>query len=158
MKKLCVLALLLGLPAFAKDKSQYKYQDGVLQAVKRVVSGSSCNSNGNTTGTVDANTTPSGQTNGTVNANTQASTTCGNLYQWLYTVKTGDVVYVLTPSRSTGARVGTAVSLGWSSYFLKDSTMANQLPGTQIKLRSDPSGIYVKVGERESLYRVVSAE
>jgi hypothetical protein len=158
MKNLFALVLLIALPALAKDKTQYTYQDGVLEAVKRVVSGSTCSSNGDTTGTVNANTDTSGQTNGTVKADTKTSTTCGNLYQWLYTVKTGDVVYVLTPTHSAGARVGTAVSLGWSRFFLKDSTMANQLPGTKIKLRSDPSGIYVKVGDRESLYRVVSAD
>lgn len=160
MKKPFALLCLffISLSASAKDKPQYTYQDGVLQTVKRVASGLNCTSNGETTGRVDTNTDSAGRTDGTVNASTNTSTSCADRYQWLYTVKTGDNVYVLTPTHGTGARVGTALSLGWGGYFLKSSALANQLPGTLVKLRSDNSGIHVKVGSRESLYRVVSAE
>jgi hypothetical protein len=39
--------------------------------------------------------------------------------------------------------------------FTKNSSLAYQLPGTQIKLRSDGKHFFVKVGKRESMYSIV---
>jgi hypothetical protein len=118
MRTLFALALLIALPGLGKDKTQYTYQDGVLQAVKRVASGSE--------------------------------------YEWDYTVKTGNITYVLTEARRIEGGAGTLT--GFVGKFHKSGVLTNQPPGTQLKLRTDPNGIYVKVGQHESLYQMVSAE
>ena len=52
-------------------------------------------------------------------------------------------------------------SLSWAtSGFVKKSSLYGSLPGTRISIRadSDPSKYRIKVGKRESLYKLVSAE
>jgi hypothetical protein len=42
-----------------------------------------------------------------------------------------------------------------SAAFLKQSSLANHLPGTAVKLRrDDDGGFLVQVGKRESHYRI----
>ncbi len=73
-----------------------------------------------------------------------------------YTVVMGAHVWVLTPA-VTLARAGTVLlTAGFGAMFLKNSTLAGVLPGTPVKMRSEGGNIYVKVGKRESEYKIIS--
>ena len=156
--KAFALLVLLCLPAFAKDKPQYTYQDGTLVSYRTITDGSSCNSSVNTTGDVNANTDSAGLTTGTVNATTHASTTCSDINRTLYTVKSGDNVFVLVPAYSGGTKTGVILTMGWGALFLKDTVLANRLPGTALHLRADGEHYVVKIGKRESMYSAVEAK
>jgi hypothetical protein len=151
-----VLFFLLTLPAARKDRPQYTYQDGVLQSFRTEQTGTRCSQSSDTSGTVNANTDDDGRTNGTVNATTTGSTSCEDTERALYTVKSGENTFVLTPDRGTGAKAGALVSMGWSTAFAKSSVLANRLPGTALLLRGDGKHYYVKIGDRESMYAAVA--
>jgi hypothetical protein len=91
-----------------------------------------------------------------VNATTTGSTSCEDTERALYTVKSGENTFVLTPDRGTGAKAGALVSMGWSTAFAKSSVLANRLPGTALLLRGDGKHYYVKIGDRESMYAAVA--
>jgi hypothetical protein len=155
MKPLIALVLLGSALAFAKDKPQYTYQDGVLVAFHTEHTGTRCSQSADTSGTVNANTDDSGNTSGTVRSTTSGTTSCKDTERPLYTVKSGDNVFVLTPDHGAGAKAGEMLSLGWSTTFAKNSVLANRLPGTALLLRGDGKHYYVKIGNRESMYATV---
>jgi hypothetical protein len=70
---------------------------------------------------------------------TTGSSSCEDTERALYTVKSGDNTFVLTPDRGTGAKAGALLSMGWSTVFAKNSVLANRLPGTVLLLRGDVS-------------------
>jgi hypothetical protein len=156
--KFLALFFLLILPAAGKDKPQYTYQDGVLQSFRTEQTGTQCSHSSDSSGTVNANTDDNGNTNGTVNATTTGSTSCKDTERALYTVKSGDNTFVLTPDRGTGAKAGAVLSMGWSTAFGKNSVLANRLPGTALLLRGDGKHYYVKIGNRESMYAAVAVQ
>jgi len=136
--------------ALAKPPKNVQYQDAVLVSFKDVTTGQHCSSNGS----VDGKEDDSGNVTGTTNS----STSCADRRTRHYTIKVGDSVYVIEPSLSGGQKAGAVASLGWSALFLKKSVLWNQLPGTAFQVRSDAHGIYVKIGNRESLYEIVEAK
>jgi hypothetical protein len=72
----------------------------------------------------------------------------------------GDQLLVLTPT-STGKQTATVLlSLGYSAFFMKNSSLYGILPNTPIKIRQadEPGKYFVKVGKRESLYKLAGAE
>jgi hypothetical protein len=154
--KVLVLFFLLTLPAAGKDKPQYTYQDGVLQSFRTEQTGTNCSHSSDTSGTVNANSDEDGHTNGTVNATTTGETSCKDTERALYTVKSGNNTFVLTPDRGTGAKAGALLSMGWSTAFAKNSVLANRLPGTVLQLRGDGKHYFVKIGNRESMYAAVA--
>jgi hypothetical protein len=156
MKALIALVLLGSAVAFAKDKPQYTYQDGVLQSFRTEQTGTQCSHSSDTSGTVNARTDDYGNTRGTVDATTTGSTSCKDTERALYTVKSGDNTFVLTPDHGAGAKAGQMLSLGWSTAFTKNSVLANRLPGTVLLLRGDGKHYYVKIGTRESMYAAVA--
>src|ERR1700684_3548111 len=121
-----VLFCLLTLPAAAKDRPQYTYQVGVLQSFRTEHTGTTCSHSSDTSGTVNAKTDDDGNTNGTVNATTSGNTSCQDTERALYTVKSGDNTFVLTPDRGNGAKAGAMLSMGWSAAFMKRSVLANR--------------------------------
>jgi hypothetical protein len=151
-----VLFFLLTLPAAGKDRPQYTYQDGVLQSFRTEQTGTQCSHTSDTSGTVNANTDDDGRTNGTVDATTTGRTSCEDTERALYTVKSGDNTFVLTPDRGTGAKAGALLSMGWSTVFAKNSVLANRLPGTVLLLRGDGKHYFIKIGNRESMYAAVA--
>jgi hypothetical protein len=153
-----MLFFLLTLPAFAKDRPQYTYQDGVLQSFRTEHTGTECSHTSDTSGTVSAKTDDDGHTTGTVDATTTGRTSCEDTQKALYTVKSGDNTFVLTPDRGTGAKVGALLSGGWSTMFTKNSVLASRLPGTVLLLRGDGKHYYVKIGNRESMYATVAVQ
>src|SRR5678816_1877730 len=71
-----------------------------------------------------------------------------------YTVAVGDVSYVLAPALT---HPKTALfTLGYSAAFQKNSVLYAQLPGTTLKVRVVKDKVYVRIGDRESPYHVVS--
>jgi hypothetical protein len=71
------------------------------------------------------------------------------LAESLYTVKSGDNTFVLTPDRGTDAKAGALLSMGWSTVFIKNSVLANRLPGTALLLRGDGKHYFIKIGNRD---------
>ena len=157
MRAWLLLALLGSAPVFAKDKPQYSYQDGVLQAFRMQTTGNKCTGTADTSGTVSANTDSSGDTRGTVNATTNGSASCRDTERPLYTIKSGENTYVLTPDHNTGTNIGVAM-FPLAGVLTKNSSLAYQPPGTAVKLRSDGNHFFVKVGKKESMYSVVGAQ
>lgn len=105
---------------------------------------------------MNANTDEDGRTTGTLNATTTGSTSCADTERALYTVKSGENTFVLTPDHGTGAKAGALLSMGWSRVFAKNSVLANRLPGTVLLLRGDGKHYYIKIGNRESIYATVA--
>ena len=154
MRTLVFFVLFGSTLALAKDKPQYSYQDGVLLSFRMQPTGSECTNNDETSGTVNANTDSNGDTSGRVSTNTTGTASCRDTERALYTIKSGGSTYLLTPDHSTGANLGMAL-FPLAGVFTRNSSLAYQLPGTQIKLRSDGKHFFVKVGKRESMYSIV---
>lgn len=150
MKAALALCLVLCGTAFAAGKSQSDYQNGILVSFYSVTSGSSCSSSGSVNGKVDDDGTVSGSTNGNTN--------CVNSESRRYKIKVGENTYVLRRTFSAGQKAGAIASMGWSALFIKNSVLANLLPGTPVQVRSDGTGFLVKVGKKESRYDVVAAQ
>jgi hypothetical protein len=152
--------------AWATKKPEPVYQDAVLKNFHTEQQGKFCTTSGDTNGTVNANTDSDGHTNGTVNTTSSASTSCSPRMVAYYTVVMGEHVFTLSPATSSGkkaAKVGTAMltfgigAIVWNA-FDKNSALYGVLPGTPIKMRSESGTVYVKVGKRESEYKLVSAQ
>jgi hypothetical protein len=157
MKKLCLLALLVAVPAFAAKHSDSEYQLGRMVSFHTEQSGRHCTSSEQTNGNVNAYTDDSGNTSGTVRASSYGSSSCTPITKAYYTVKVGDNTFVLTPAVSA-AKVGVAlVTLGIGTAFMKNSVLYGTLPGTPILVRSENGTFYVKVGKRESDYKLAAA-
>ncbi len=134
-----VLFLLLVLPAAGKDRPQYNYQDGILVSFRTEQNGLDCSHT--------ANTSDDGSTTG--------RSSCQDTERTLYTVKSGDNTFVLTPDHGSGAKAGAVLSMGWSAAFMKRSVLANRMPGTPLLLRGDGKHYFVKIGDRESMFTAV---
>ena len=140
--KLAVVVLMLLSCAAAEDAA---YRDAVLLSFRDVASGASCS------GSVRAHSGSSGDVTG------QTDTDCSQNYQRQYSIQMGKQIFVLVFTGSAKARAAAAATLGFSSMFSKSSALRDQLPGAHLLIRSDSSGVYVKVGKRESRYRIVEA-
>lgn len=157
MKALAIL-LLCSTAALCEKKPEPVYQEAIFKSYRSVSMGSNCDSSGTTTGTVNASTDAMGNTNGTVNANTQTHGSCSDVTMAVYAVAIGSQIFTLTP---TSTLVGSSVSfvtLGLSNAFKRDSVLYGQLPGTPIRIRSEGGVFYVKVGKRESMYKLIGVQ
>lgn len=144
--KALVLLMLLATPALAAKRPEPDYQDAILKSFHTVPAGQHCS--GNTNGTVSDS--------GVIDATT--STNCSNSTRSLYTVVIGEQTFVITPTLSAKGTAGAIFSFGYSEIFKKNSCLYGQLPGAHVLIRSENGMYHVKVGKRESLYRLVSAQ
>lgn len=143
--KILAFLLLISVPALAAPKPEPVFQDAVLKSFRMISNGESCS--GNTSGKVDDN--------GNVAANT--STNCSANSSAEYTLVIGEQTIVVAPTMSGKKKAGSLLSLGWSTAFMKDTCLYGQLPGTHVLITSD-GGVYrVRVGKKESLYKLVAA-
>jgi hypothetical protein len=143
MKRLSTFAfVLLALPlASAADSSAY--QDGILTKVRTTVVDNACS----------ASTQSDAATYGnTARRTIDASARCSDMRGAVYTVAVGGTEYELTPDHSRVARASAYLPL--SATILKQSSLANHMPGTPVKLRRDEDGFSILVGKRESHYRI----
>ena len=150
MKVLAAL-LLLPLVSFAAPKTDEGYQDAVLKSFVMIPAGQHCHTSGSSTGTTDSD--------GNSRASGDANTTCSDTTVAHYTVVIGGETLVIQPTLSGKAKAGAALSLGWSTAFAKNSCLYGQLPGAHIQIRAEGDGNYhVRVGKKESLYKLVAAQ
>lgn len=122
------------------------YQDGVLTKIRTTVVGNSCTASTQTDASTYGNT---------ARRTLDASARCSDIHGAIYTVQVGDTEYELTPDHSRAARASAYLPL--SATFLKQSSLANHLPGTPVKFRRDEDEFIVQVGKRESHYRIFVA-
>lgn len=145
-KRCCGLIIaLLPMKLAAADKST-AYQDGILAKVRTTVIGNACSSSTQSDAATYGNT---------ARRTLDASARCSDVRGAIYTVQVSDVEYDLVPDHSRVAK--TSAYLPFSAAFLKQSSMANHMPGTAVKLRRDEDGFLVLVGKRESHYRLFTA-
>jgi hypothetical protein len=78
-------------------------------------------------------------------------------YHAEYMVRSEGILYVLTPVSNTTGSIAERATLGWSKAFSKNSSLYHQLPGTPLQLRDDGKHLFVKVGNRESMYTAIEA-
>ena len=142
MKRRPALALLLALPLVAAADSP-AYQDGVLTKVRTTVVDNACSSSTQSDAATYGNT---------ARRTLDASARCSDIRGAVYTVQVGDTAYELTPDHSRVARATSYLPL--SATLLKQSSLANHMPPTPVKIRRDDDGFLVLVGKRESHYRI----
>jgi hypothetical protein len=147
--------------AWAAKKPEPVYQDAILKDFHTEQQGKHCSTSGDTNGTIKADTDSDGTTNGTVTATTTSSTSCTPRMVAFYTVVMGDHTFVLSPTESGGVAAAKGVAIiatgGMGAFFLKkNSVLYGVLPGTPIKMRSEGGTVYIKVGKRESEYKIVA--
>jgi hypothetical protein len=142
---LLILALAITLTVTAATNPP-SYQDGVLTKVRTTVVDNACSNSTQSDAATYGNT---------ARRTLDASARCSDIRGAVYTVQVGNIEYELTPDHS---RVATASSyLPLSAALLKQSSLANHMPGTAVKLRADDDGFLVRVGKRETHYRTFVA-
>ena len=142
-----IFALLFAMPlTLAGASDPAVYQDGVLAQTRTVVVGNSCSTSTQTDAAAYGNT---------ARRTLDASARCSDIRGAVYTVKVGSMDYELTPDHSRVARASSYLPL--SAAFLKQSSLANHMAGTPVKLRSEGDAFFVLVGKRESQYRSFAA-
>ncbi len=142
-----IFALLLAMPfTLAAASDPLAYQDGVLTRIRTVVVGNSCSTSTQSDAATYGNT---------ARRTVDASARCSDIRGAVYTVQIGSTEYELTPDHSRVARVSSYLPL--SATFLKQSSLANHMAGSSVRLRSEGDAFFVLVGKRESQYRIFAA-
>lgn len=142
MKHACSILFLFLPLAPSTAASSPAYQDGVLTKVRTTVVDNACSSSTQSDAATYGNT---------ARRTLDASARCSDIRGAVYTVQVGDTEYDLTPDHSRVARASSYLPL--SATLLKQSSLANHMPGTAVQLRPDDDGFVVRVGKRESHYR-----
>jgi hypothetical protein len=132
--------------ALSAAASSPAYQDGVLTKVRTTVVDNACSSSTQSDAATYGNT---------ARRTIDASARCSDIRGAVYTVQAGDTEYELTPDHSRVARATSYLPL--SATLLKQSSLANHMPGTPVRFRRDDDGFLVLVGKRESHYRIFVA-
>jgi hypothetical protein len=146
-RPLTSLLFLLSIPlTLAAATDSAVYQDDILTKIRTTVIGNSCTTSTQTDAATYGNT---------ARRTLDASARCSDIHGAIYTVQVGNTEYELTPDHSRAARASAYLPL--SATFLKQSSLANHLPGTPVKFRRDEDGFLVRVGKRESHYRIFVA-
>jgi hypothetical protein len=140
---LSVFSLPLTLPAAANPAA---YQDGVLTKVRTTVVDNACSTSTQSDAAMYGNT---------ARRTLDASARCSDIRGAVYTMQVGNTEYELTPDHSRVARASSYLPL--SAALLKQSSLANHMPGTAVKLCADDDGFLVRVGKRETHYRTFVA-
>lgn len=143
---LTVLALASVNLTFAKDKfKDSDYRPATLVSFRTQSVGASCSGN------VNAQVEDNGQVNGTTNSN------CSDQMVRFYTIQLEGQAFTVVPAHTGKQKAIGFATLGWSGAFEKGSVLINQLPGAHIEVRSDPSGVFIRVGKKESKFTIVEA-
>lgn len=130
-----VLSVLICSQAWAGPHKEAQYQDAVLVSFKDVKNGSSCSSSGS----IKAKTDDSGDTEGS----TSSQTNCSNKIVRQYTIQLGSNTFVLV--------------YGYNFLNLHND-LSKQLPGAHLRVRSDKSRFYIRIGDKEVRYDIVEAK
>ena len=145
-----VFVISFALPSWAVQRGDAGFQDAVLVRYENVLTGTNCQTSGSphSEGTGD----------GTVETQGTATTECSDVFYRHYIIRVGENTYVLARSSSRKSQGFGLATLGWAHAFEKESVLANLLLGTQLKVRTDADGFHIKVGKRESLFKVLAAQ
>jgi hypothetical protein len=141
MKQACSILLLFIPLTLSAAANPPAYQDGVLTKVRTTVVDNACSNSTQSDAATYGNT---------ARRTLDASARCSDIRGAVYTVQVGDTEYELTPDHSRIARASSHLPL--SAALLKQSSLANHMPGTTVKLRADDDGFLVRVGKRETHY------
>ena len=117
------------------------YQDGILTKSRTTVVDNACSTSTQSDAATYGNT---------ARRTIDASARCSDIRGAVYTVEVAGTEYELTPDHSRVARASAYLPL--SATILKQSSLANHMPGTAVRLRRDDDGFLVLVGKRESHY------
>jgi hypothetical protein len=142
LRSALIFLTLAAPPGLSAAGNSPAYQDGVLTKIRTTVVDNACSSSTQSDAATYGNT---------ARRTLDASARCSDIRGAVYTVKIGDTEYELTPDHSRVARASSYLPL--SATLLKQSSLANHLPGTAVQLRPDDDGFLVRVGKRESHYR-----
>jgi hypothetical protein len=142
MKHACSILFLFTSVALSAAANPSVYQDGVLTKVRTTVVDNACSNSTQSDAATYGNT---------ARRTLDASARCSDIRGAVYTVQVGGTEYELTPDHSRVARASSYLPL--SATLLKQSSLANHMPGTPVKLRADEDGFLVRVGKRETHYR-----
>jgi hypothetical protein len=123
------------------------YQDGILTKVRTTVAGNACSTSTQSDAATYGNT---------ARRTLDASARCSDIRGAVYTIRVGNNEYELIPDHSRVARASSYLPL--SATFLHQSSLANHLPGTAVKLRTEGDAVFVRLGNHESQYRIFSAK
>jgi hypothetical protein len=135
-------------PAFANEKPQYAYQEGILQSSRHERSGNHCIESSNASESAGASTEGRGdETSAGFNS-------CNDDDSIAFTVESGGAIYILTPKGDCDPSKGGLVIRA----LIRHSVLENQPPQTHIELRSDGRHFFVKLGDRESMYSVARVQ
>lgn len=140
---LSLCTLLLAPLILGAETSSPVYQDGILTRVRTTVVSNSCSASTQSDAASYGNT---------ARRTADASARCSDIRGAIYTVAINGIEFELVPDHSRIAKA--SANLPLSAAFLKQSSMANHLPGTAVRLRQDDDGFLVLVDNRESHYRV----
>ena len=105
------------------------YQDGILTKVRTTVVDNACSTSTQSDAATYGNT---------ARRTIDASARCSDIRGTIYTVEVAGTEYELTPDHSRVARASAYLPL--SATILKQSSLANHMPGTAVKLRRDDDG------------------
>ena len=141
-----ILLLLAPLAAHPSPKPNPAYLDGTLVNMKRQSFGAYCS----TQSTITMADSTSGNSSGSAN--------CSPRVQYIYTVRVGPQTMELVQFTSAVSIATYAATLGVSGLFRKSSVLYGQMPGTAMQIRKDGRTYYVKIGKRESPYKLVAVE
>jgi hypothetical protein len=130
-------------PVLSAATNPAAWQDGILAKVRTTVVENSCSTSTQSDAATYGNT---------ARRTIDGSARCADIQGAVYTVRVGDTEYELTPDHSRVARASAYLPL--SAAFLKQSSLANHMPGTKVKFRRDDDCFVVLVGKRESHYRI----
>lgn len=143
--KYILVVVLFAASAFAKDKPKDSdYQPATLVSFHTETRGAYCSSSAD--GTVD----------GSGNIHASGDSSCRDRTIRVYEIRVGNQSLSLEPALDARQQAAVLGSLGFARLVMKDSVLHDQVPGAAIEVRGDPSGLYVRVGKRESKFRVVA--
>jgi len=128
----------------AAQKADIDYQDGVLVGSITENTGTTCS--GTVNGQVDDN--------GNITGRSESSGNCVNTVTHFYTVRVGETIITLRRTVTTSGKAMALATMGGA--FMNQSVLADEHPGAQFKIRIEDGSAHVKIGGRESVYRIVA--
>lgn len=131
----CSLSLSLVLPsAFAKDRPDSDYQDGLLVGFRTMVTGTDCTSRADVKGSISDS--------GDVKGDTTTKGSCANNNSRVYTVKIGENTFEIA-----------ALPVSWN----RADALEKQLPGYRFRVRSEKGKFFIKIDKRETAFEIREA-
>jgi hypothetical protein len=150
--KRCTAVFLAASCVVAVAKPKAAYQDAVLKNFSSERHQTRCASSEKNSSGLSSRGSGGGSNSASGRSGANGAAPCGVHVVSVFTVVADEHVYVLTP-----ALLGEYAPTGLGRFLVRSPSLEGALPGTPVKMRSDGGDIYIKVGNRESEYKLVSA-